>query len=423
MAMGVVAVSRLLLIAVLAAASPTFVVGDELVQRIDTALGQAGVYLVSTQDDDGAWRSQAYASLRGGPALTPYVLSSLFYLPQTGTPAVSSYRKGVGYLLRFVDENGHIRADAPEMLYPVYTTTMASRVVPLLDRDSANLTARRAFLDFVRGRQLTEQLGWNRDDPEYGGWGFSIVVPRKPPPDEPRDRFLDSNLSATLFGLAALRSADVAVDDPAFGKALVFVRRCQNFSDDPQRRDPGFDDGGFFFMPGDMYQNKAGVAGEDRFGRERYHSYGTMTADGLRALVRCGLPADHPRAVAARRWLERHFSATDNPGQWEPDRAVLQNATYYYWAWSVSHAFMGLSIEQIETAEGKVRWAEVMANELIRRQKHDGSWTNQYTDSREDDPLVATPWAAAALAVCRYVITGEQRLLAAAERGAVISNQ
>jgi len=407
---------RMLPMVVGVALLPRHVAGDELVPRIDVALGRAGGYLVSAQDDDGAWRSKAYASLRGGPALTPYVLSSLFYLPQTGTSARPSYRRGVEYLVGFVDENGRIRSDVPEMLYPVYTGTMASRVVPLLDRSPAHLTAQRAFVEFVRARQLTRSLGWHPDDPEYGGWGFSLVPPRKPRPDEPRDRFLESNLSATLFGIAALRSADVQAEDSAYQSALVFVRRCQNFSDDPRRRDPKFDDGGFFFMPGDMYQNKAGVAGEDRFGRERYHSYGTMTADGLRALVRCGLKSDHPRVVAARRWLEQNFSATDNPGTWEPDRAVLQNATYYYWAWSISHAFMGLGIEQIETDDGNVRWAEVLAEELLRRQKDDGSWINQYTDSREDDPLVAVPWAAAALAVCRYVITGEQRLLGATKR-------
>ena len=35
----------------------------------------------------------------------------------------------------------------------------------------------------------------------------------------------------------------------------------------------------------------------------RYHSYGSPTADGVRALVRCGLAHDHPRVLAARAWL------------------------------------------------------------------------------------------------------------------------
>jgi squalene-hopene/tetraprenyl-beta-curcumene cyclase len=161
-----------------------------------------------------------------------------------------------------------------------------------------------------------------------------------------------------------------------------------------------------------LLQNKAGVAGEDRHGRERFHSYGTMTADGLRALLRCGLDADDPRVQAARRWLERNFSATDNPGQWEDDRAVLQNATYYYWTWSVSHALMGLDLQQVKTDQGQVRWAEVLADEVLGRQKRDGAWVNRDIDGREDCPLVATPWAAATLAVCRYVLTSEQLTLA-----------
>src|SRR5439155_141086 len=79
----------------------------------------------------------------------------------------------------------------------------------------------------------------------------------------------------------------------------------------------------------DPPRNKAGVAGTDRPGRVRYNSYGSATADGLRALIRCGLAPDHPRVEAARRWLESHFSATSNPGRFTEDREVLRDATYY----------------------------------------------------------------------------------------------
>jgi len=166
--------------------------------------------------------------------------------------------------------------------------------------------------------------------------------------------------------------------------------------------DARFDDGGFFFIPTDPLQNKAGVAGTDKLKRTRFHSYGSMTADGLRALIRCGLPADHPRVVAARKWLEANFSVEHVPGVYEPDHEVLRDATYYYWCWSVAHAF-----GELQVGAGRPTWAEELAEELIRRQRPDGSWTNRFTDAKEDDPLVSTPWAAAALAICREVITGE----------------
>jgi squalene-hopene/tetraprenyl-beta-curcumene cyclase len=202
-----------------------------------------------------------------------------------------------------------------------------------------------------------------------------------------------------------LRIAGVPADDPAIRKALVFLVRCQNFAEEVQDGDPAFDDGGFFFTPTDPVRNKAGGAGTDRLGRVRYHSYGSATADGLRALLRCGLsPADR-RVAAARRWLERSFSAAHNPGVFEPARAVERDATYFYYAWSLAHAFRALGGRMQEGLGRETAWAELLARELIRRQHADGTWSNRFTASKEDDPLVATPLALAALGLCRELVT------------------
>src|SRR5207302_11003769 len=131
---------------------------------------------------------------------------------------------------------------------------------------------------------------------------------------------VESNLSATIFGIGALVTANVPRDDPAYAKALAFIRRCQNYSDDPTKADPQFDDGGFFFIPNDAAKNKAGIAGTDRFGRVRYHSYGSMTSDGIRALIQCGLPRSDPRVLHAYLWLEENFRADHHPGTGARDR-------------------------------------------------------------------------------------------------------
>ena len=388
-----------------------------LVRRIDTALAGAGRYLVEKQSADGAWYSADYGAFRAGPTLTPYVMSCLLFMPQTGADGQNAYRRGVDYLVGFVGPHGRLKVAQRELLFPVYTAASASRVLAHpKPPDRRIVRARDAWLDYLRRRQLDESLGWRPSEAEYGGWGFSMAVPRKPADGRPRERFFESNLAATIFAVAALRSAKVPSADPAYRKALVFVKRCQNFSDDPAGGDARFDDGGFFFIPGDPVQNKAGIAGKDRFGRQRFHSYGTMTADGLRALLRCGLEADHPRVVAARKWLERNFSATGNPGRFTADRAILQNATYYYWCWAVAHAFMALGIDEIETGEGSVRPAEALGEELLRRQRPDGAWTNRFTDAKEDDPLISTPWAAASLAICRAVTSSEYKTLFATHR-------
>ena len=132
-----------------------------------------------------------------------------------------------------------------------------------------------------------------------------------------------------------------------------------------------------------------------------------MTADGVRALLGCGLDPDHPRVVAAGKWLQDNFTVQTNPGTFAERREVLRGATYYYYLWSVAHAFTRLGIRHVPGENGPVDWAEVLAEKVTELQRPDGSWVNRFTDAKEDDPLVATPWAAAALATCRYVLTTE----------------
>jgi hypothetical protein len=235
--------------------------------------------------------------------------------------------------------------------------------------------ARDAWLAEVRRRQLDESLGWGPDDPAYGGWGYAIEPSRKGTKTAP-----DADLSSTLFAVGALGVANRGDDRAALAKALRFVERCQNF-----------DDGGFLFSPTDPVRNKAGAAGA------RFHSYGSATADGLRALLRCGLGIDHPRVVRARSWLARNFSATTNPGTFEPIREPEREATYYYYAWSLAHAARALG-------RGHGLRLDELAHELIRRRRPDATWTNRFTASKEDEPLVATSFAAGALGLCRLAL-------------------
>ncbi len=380
----------------------------ELVRRVDKALAAAASFLVAKQSDDGAWRSETYGCFRDGPELTPHVLSALFFLPQGGEAVQPTFERGASFMMGLVTKDGAIDAGPRGLNFPVLTAGSASRVIVLGKKDAPHARARAAWLGYLRERQLAEANGWVPKDPEYGGWGFSIEVPKKPQGGLRHERFFESNMVATLFGIAALRSLKVPLDDPIYEKVLVFVKRCQNFSDNAAKGDPMFDDGGFFFTPGDAAQNKAGVAGKDKWGVTRFHSYGSMTADGLRALIRCGLPLNHPRVVAARRWLEVNFAVDNNPGTFAKDREVLRNATYYYYCWSLAHAMIAVGTDEVLTDKGGVKWAEALAEELVARQKPDGTWRNVYTDAKEDDPLVSTPWAASALAICRSVLTGQQ---------------
>lgn len=377
-------------------AAPLLAAPEEasLTDRIDLAL-QAGVkFLISRQSPDGAWRSQAYGMMKDGPSLSPSVLACLYDLPHSDYATSEACRKGSAYL-------STLAPDDPVPHFSIYTAAIASRLAARHKEDWADEQSR--WLHYLRERQLSATCGWESTSLQYGGWGYSLAIPTKMKPGDKPNPLAFSNISATVFALDALRFAKGKSDDPSIAAALVFVQRCQNFSDDAGKSDPAYDDGGFYFTPGDPAWNKAGIAGTDRSGCVRFHSYGAATADGLGALVDVGLPPDHPRVIAARRWLEEHFDAKSNPGVFEPDRKVLQNATFFYYVSSASRALAPHGKEFAVNGQN-VPWTAELVGELLARQQPDGSWTNSFTDAKEDDPLVATPAAITALATCRHVI-------------------
>ena len=225
------------------------------------------------------------------------------------------------------------------------------------------------------------------------------MIPKKPDPSKIAPPLIESNLSATLFALEALKAAGVA-DKARHDAALFFVRRCHNWSIVADTPDAGEEhrDGGFHFIYDDPVRNKAGeyTATEGRPGR--FNSYGSATADGARALALCGRK-DGLYVDDARTWLKRNFSAVRHPGAYAKSMEANRNAVYFYYAMSVSKA---LRDGGIEDAGGKP-WAVELAYELTRRQRRDGSWANGLDLVRENDPLVATCYAVSALATCKSV--------------------
>jgi squalene-hopene/tetraprenyl-beta-curcumene cyclase len=304
-----------------------------------------------------------------------------------------------------VQSDGRIDPGPRGLSYPVYTAANAV-IVLSRPRNAQYRKERDAWLAYLRARQLTEELGWQPSDREYGGWGYANGLPRKPSSGQATPPLTESNLSATVFALTALRSAAVPANDPALRKALLFVKRCQNYNDDPKLREPVFDDGGFFFIYADSVRNKAGVAGQDDAGRERYTSYGSTTADGLRALLACGLPVSDERVAAARSWLERNFSAAGHPGKYPDERLGDRPALYFYYCYSVAQGLRALELQDAQQPAGKVPWRQMLTDELLRRQRADGSWFNPAKAVREDEPVLATSFAVLTLAVCRERLTG-----------------
>src|SRR5688500_8388171 len=152
---------------------------DDSAARVDDALAHAAEFLISRQDDDGAWRSGVHGSFRDGPSLTPHVVGTLLALGDRQAEAGRSVARGAAYLRSVKDDGLH---------FPVYTAAAISRVM-VEDR-----AASEKWIAYVRSRQLNAANGWSRDDPEFGGWGYSPAVPRKPPAGQGRGLMIDSKI-------------------------------------------------------------------------------------------------------------------------------------------------------------------------------------------------------------------------------------
>lgn len=372
---------------------------------------EAGVaYLLRQQSPDGAWRSDLYATFKDGLALTPLVVLALQDAAAAGVePAASrqARRKGIEFVVRCVRPDGSIDPGKDGIDYPVYTAALTVKILAHADGKDFR-AAQQAWVKYLQERQLTSKLGWNEEEKQYGGWGYCRVIPLKPKPGEFAPNLIESNLSATVFALEALQAAG-ELDAEARKAALSFVRRCQNWhgrvASDVSAATL-LQDGGFHFIYDDPVRNKAGVLVkeeteplQDTFDPTRpiFHSYGSTSADGLRALGLCGVGAveDMERTRAAASWLVDNFRADIHPGKYARAMEPNRNAVYYYYAASVSKS---LRERDIKLRSGD--WATALAGELALRQRREGSWTNAVELVRENEPLVATSNAVTALSRC-----------------------
>jgi len=323
-----------------------------------TAADRATAWLLAQQRSDGTWRSEHYAVLRSGQALTPFVLHAL--LANGVPPAALAIGNGVEAVRRSIAADGSIGYADPDVFeYPVYSTSLAILVLARAgnDEDHARIDTMARWL---LQQQCYEARGFAADAPAYGAFGFGA---RGLPPGEPGH----VDLTHTRFALQALAAAD-RLDDGVRMRADVLLQRLQN------------GDGGFAFSPVVAEANKAGRGDDDRF-----RSYATATADGVLALRALGAGDDDPRVAAAHRWLAKNARADRIGGIDEHPAEPWHDALRFYHAMVLAEAWPPARRD--------------LARMLRDRQRADGSLQSEIvTAMKEDDPLLATSLALHAFA-------------------------
>jgi len=323
-----------------------------LTGAVARAEGSAGAlrrgcdYLWSCQGSDGGWHSSTYGLLRSGHSLTPLVLLAL-------ASAAERRDRGFPRGLRFVERTAMRSGED----YPCYATALGLRTIIRIGGRGHRLAG--PMVAWLKNQQMSSAYGWKRDDPAFGAWGLGSAQPL----EAPHAGHID--LSMTRYVMEALATAGVPPTDESMRNGLVFVRRCRNA------------DGSYFFSTTETGANKAGESDGG------FAGYGTATADGILAQLAGGDAA----VAESIGWLRDRDDPELPPGFPAPARLRYAEGLRYYWAESATRAF----------GAAGYRRAVPFRERLEAAQRSDGSWANSEPLVKEDDPLIATAFALAAL--------------------------
>jgi len=325
-------------------------------------------------DQEGEFHpSAAFTAL----ALAPVARS----LPPGERASNPLVKKACAYLLSQQRDDGAIDA-YPSKLENYYTSTtlMALSIVD----DPAHAEARDRMAEFIQSLQRQEEGRIN------GGFGYNTAK--------------SADLSNAQFAVEALRAGGIAEDDPAMKQALAFLERCQNRSENAANKDAVWEIDGKEVVPGDDgsagYEPGVSKAGHKRLpdGTWVARGYGSMTYALLKCYILAGLEKDDPRVQAAVEWLGENYAWDENPGFREFAKETgREDAPYFGLYYYYMTAAKALNLAGVDTLAGH-DWRKDLAQELVSRQRDDGSWKNDQSQRWDEAlPLLTTSYALIAL--------------------------
>jgi squalene-hopene/tetraprenyl-beta-curcumene cyclase len=357
----------------------------------DQEMLEKGVqFLVTHQNADGSFGGGPPGAKPGDIGITALVVKSLVEFKTDNAELqkkiAGALDKAIASVLPQQQKDGSFTE--PRSGLATYRTALAVMALVAVDKEKYKdqIAAAKKWLEDA---QFDEGEGISHDSPHFGGWGYDNKG-EKP----------DADLSNAQFAIAALKAAGEAPDSPVMKRAVEFVSRCQNDSETNKGvKDAKLtpkNDGGFFYGPSRATAKHTEIKNAD--GTVSYESYASMTYAGLVSLAYAGLTKDDPRVKAALNWIQEHYTFDENSGLGvrAPDPKLAQQGLYYFYM-TCARALDALGADEVDTKDGKKKWARDLLDALKTRQKPDGSWSNGEADRwREGDPSLVTGYVLAA---------------------------
>ena len=193
--------------------------------------------------------------------------------------------------------------------------------------------------------------------------------------------------------IQAMHDAGVRADDPAYERALVFLRRVQM---DNRVNEMGYAEGsrqgGFIYATVPNAESVDSVPGQSQAGeidetltdgtvRPRLRAYGSMTYAGFKSLLYSDLPPDDQRVVSALGWIEANFTVDENLGMGQQGR--------YYGFSAMGRALSAWGSDEV----GGRDWRDAVVRAVAGLQEEDGGMRVVHERWMEGDRDLITGYA------------------------------
>jgi hypothetical protein len=294
----------------LAEESP-FSQADLIAPEANEAIKRGLAYLAQRQLEDGSFGTSG-----NDTNVAVVALAGMAFLAEGSTPGRGEYGENldrcIDFLLENTSESGLIAAPEGAARGPMYGHGFAALVLC----EVHGMTDRAVLRDRLAAAVDLIVASQNRQ----GGWRYT---------PEPRD----ADVSVTVcqvMALRAARNAGIAVPRETVDRSIAYVKQCQN------------SDGGFRYML---------ESGPPDSGFAR-------TAAGVVALYNAGV-YEGPEITAGLSYLAKHL----------PGGAASKDEPYYFYA----HYYAAQAMWHAG-GERWQRWYPAIRDQLVARQREDGSW-------------------------------------------------
>jgi squalene-hopene/tetraprenyl-beta-curcumene cyclase len=358
--------------------------------QAEAAIRKGVAFLLSTQQDNGAWSKNEF------PALTAF---PLWALTRSGADAVvAPIAKATAFVTSCVSDGGMFKG-------AIYVPVRETKGGGLINYNTAVcMAALHATGDaqyqqiILDARAFLSRSQYDGKQVHHGGMGY----------DPPTGRSY-ADLSNSYIAYEAMHLTR-DIEDQRKGErvsldweaAIAFVQRCHNdpnFNDQSWASSEKSEQGGFAYRPDEFRKNSGATT--NAAGLVTFRTMPGMTYAGLLSYIYAGVERDDPRVKATINWIANNWQlerGNRNPDmQGKPE----EKEGLYYMYNVITKGLSAYGQDELTLADGtKLNWREAMLEKLLALQAEDGSWSNSNGRYWESDKNLVTAYMLLAMETC-----------------------